>query len=528
VVLKETAAASGIKFRHRHGGTGKMYFVETTGAGACFFDYDNDGAPDLYLVQSGTLPGRSGFGGRANRSALYRNEGNGRFTDVTDRAGVQNFRYGQGACAGDYDADGDLDLYVTNFGENRLFRNNGDGTFSDVTKAAGTASSGYHTSAAFADVDGDGDLDLYVCRYADYTIGTDPFCSLAPGVHSYCQPAQFPGIADVLYRNNGDGAFTDVTTAAGVSDPVGRGLGVVFVDYDDDGKPDLYVANDGTLNRLYRNLGGGRFEDVTTLAGVGSSEDGHLAAGMGVDAGDYDGDSRFDLFVANFSAETNDLYRNRGDGAFDFRTAQTGLGEPSLMYSGFGAAFVDYDLDGWLDVMVANGHVEPEIAKSSPGVTYAEPKSLYRNLGGKAFQDVSRLVGPDWMKPAVSRGLALADIDGDGDPDAAASNSDGAAQLFRNDGADRNRWVAIRLKAAKGDPFGVGAKVTVEAEGRRQVREVRAGSSYCSQHDLTLLFGLGAAAKADRVTVRWPWRGTQEWKDVAADQVHLLKEAGAG
>jgi hypothetical protein len=527
VRFTDIAAAAGITFRHRHGGTGKKYFVENTGAGVCWFDYDNDGRPDLYLVQSGALPGSRAFGGAANRSALYHNLGGGRFEDVTDRAGVGNYRYGQGACAGDYDGDGYLDLYVTNYGQNRLYHNNGDGTFADVATRAGVASEGYHTSAAFADVDGDGRLDLYVARYVKYRIGSDPPCG-THGLRSYCPPVNFDGEPDVLFRNNGDGTFTDVTREAGLWEPRGKGLGVIFFDYNRDGRPDLFVSNDGSINRLYENLGGPighpRFRDVTGLAGVGTLENGTAAAAMGVDAGDYDGDGRLDLFVANFSAEPNSLWRNRGDGTFEDRSLASGLGPPSLPFSGFGAAFVDYDLDGYPDVMVANGHVDDNIGIVSPGITYAEPNSLYRNTGGGHFRDVSNTVGPDFTRRTVSRGLALADFDGDGDVDVCITNNDGACNLFRNDGGNRRRWLQLRLRAARGDPFAVGARVTVEAGGRRQVREVRTGTSYASQHDLTLVFGLNDAPRADRVVVRWPWRGEQEWRNLTADRLYVLRE----
>jgi hypothetical protein len=524
VRFTDVTSEAGIDFVHSHGGFGKKYFVETSGSGACFFDYDKDGKPDLYVVQSGTLPGRPGFGTR-NRSVLYRNVGEGRFEDVTARAGVANNAYGQGACAGDYDSDGDLDLYVTNFGANHLYRNNGDGTFTDVTAKAGVAVPGYNTSAAFSDIDVDGDLDLYVARYAHYRIGQDPPCSQAAGLHSYCPPSQFDGDVDALLRNNGDGTFTDITAASGTRDPEGKGLGVVFFDHNDDGLPDLYVANDGTMNQLYENLGNCRFKELTMLAGVGLYEHGVMAAGMGVDAGDYDGDGRFDLFVANFTAEPNDLYRNRGDGIFELESTASGLGEPALPFTGFGAAFFDYDLDGLQDVIVANGHVADDIAKATPGITYGQPESLYRNLGNGQFADVSKEVGPDFVRETVSRGLALADIDADGDLDVFINNCNGKPQLLRNDGGNQRRWIQLRLKAAKGDPFALGARVEVEAGGRKQVREVRSGTSYCSQHDLLLTVGLGTAERADRVTVRWPGRASQEWRALGAGEVHLLSEA---
>lgn len=522
VQFVDVARESGVTFRHRHGGTGHKYFVETNGSGACFFDYDNDGAPDLYLVQSGDLPNSPAFGRAGNRSVLYHNDGRGRFTDVTDRAGVGNFRYGQGACAGDFDGDGFLDLYVTNYGANRLYRNNGNGTFTDVADRVGVASSGYHSSATFFDMDGDGDLDLYVTRYVQYRLGSDPACGVA-GRRSYCSPQRFPGAPDVLFRNDG-GRFTDVTRAAGVLDPDGKSFGVLAWDYDDDGRPDLSVANDGTLNRLYHNLGGGKFEDVTGAAGVGLGEKGNPAGSMGLDAADYDGDGRLDLFVTNFSQEPNDLFWNAGGGLFEMRSGATGLAAPSYLLSGFGAAFTDYDLDGWPDILVANGHPDDNAHLETPGVTYAERPSLYRNLGGR-FQDVSGTAGPDFARSLVGRGLALADIDGDGDEDAVLSTSNQAAVLYRNEGGNARSWIRLRLQGQGPNRFAVGARVTLEAAGHTQVREVRAGSSFASQNDLTLTLGLGTARAADRVRVRWPGTSeVQEWRGLAAGQAHVLRQ----
>jgi len=523
VHFTDVARASGIGFTHRHGGIGRKYFVETSGSGACFFDYDQDGDPDLFVVQSGLLPTRPGFGGAQNRSVLYRND-RGRFVDVTDRAGVGNFGYGQGCCAADYDGDGDLDLFVTNFGSNRLYRNEGNGTFKDVTAAAQVALPGYNTGAAFADIDGDGYLDLYVSRYARYRIGSDPPCSQAPGLRSYCPPAQFDGEPDVLLRNNGDGTFSDITKRSGIDDPHGKGLGVLFLDYDEDGKPDLYVANDGTLNRLYHNLGGGKFADVTATAGVGMGENGRLAAGMGVDATDVDGDGRLDVFVSNFTAEPNDLYAYRGDGVFDTRSTASGLGGPSIPFTGFGAAFMDYDLDGLPDVIVANGHVADDIEKANPGITYAEPTLLCRNRGNGTFEDVSEAVGGDLVRHRVGRGLALADFDADGDLDVFINNSNSPPTLLRNDGGNAHHYIQLRLASNGPNHFAIGAGIRVSASGRTQLHEVRTGGSYLSQHDLTQTFGLGRSDRADEVTVHWPDGKVQQWRDLAADRVHVLRE----
>jgi hypothetical protein len=520
-------ARSGITFRHRFGGFGKKYFVESSGSGLCFFDYDNDGDPDLYVVQAGTLPTRPGYGGAENRSALYRNDGGGHFTDVTDQAGVPNLRYGQGACAGDYNNDGLLDLFVTSYGANRLYQNNGNGTFTDVTREAGVDSTGYNTSAAFCDYDHDGFLDLYVARYARYKIGSDPYCSLVPHSHSYCPPQEFDGETDLLFHNDGHGHFRDVTQEAGVSDPGGRGLGVVWTDYDNDGWPDLYVANDGSVNRLYRNLGNGHFQDVTMQCGVGMSETGKRAGSMGVDSGDYDGDGWFDLFIANFTNEPDQLYRNRAGGFFDPNSYAAGLSEATHSYSGFGAAFIDYDLDGWPDLLIQNGHVQDDIDRGPSGYTYAEPKQLFRNLGTGRFADVSAQVGSEFTRKVVGRGLALADWDGDGDVDFAATTCGGPVELFRNDGGNAHRWLQVRLRAKTGDPFGIGARVTLRAGGREQIREIRSGTSFCSQHDLAAFFGVGTAEQIESVTVRWPGRASERWLSPSTNR-RLTLEEGTG
>jgi hypothetical protein len=433
---------------------------------------------------------------------------------------VGNLRYGQGACAGDYNNDGLLDLYVTNYGENRLYRNNGDGSFTDVTRSAGVGSSGYHSSATFFDMDGDGNLDLYVTRYVRYRLGSDPACGVA-GHKSYCSPQRFPGDSDVLFHNNGDGTFTEVTRAAGVWDPDGKSFGVIAFDYNDDGKPDLYVANDGTLNRLYRNLGGGKFEDVTAKAGVGLSEKGESAGSMGVDAADCSGTGRQDLFVANFTHNSNDLYWNAGNDAFEPRSTTAQLAAPSYLLSGFGAAFTDFDLDGLPDLLIANGHPDDNAALEYPGATYAERPSLYRNLGGR-FTDVSAAMGADFQRPLVGRGLAVADVDGDGAEDAVISNNNQPPVLYHNECGSPRRSLRLRLRAVARNRFAVGAKVTVEAGGRRLVREIRCGSSFASQNDLTLIFGL-PAARADRVTVRWPSGESQAWSRLEPG-LHTLQQ----
>lgn len=526
VVFTDVTAQAGISFRHAHGGTGKRYFLETTGSGACFFDYDNDGWLDLFVVQSGPLPGHPGYG--TMRSVLYRNNRNGTFKDVTTQAGIHFAGYGQGCCAGDYNNDGWIDLYVTGYGGNALYRNKGNGTFIDVTKRANVRGGGWSTSCAFADYNNDGDLDLYVANYLDYRVGQDPSCHL-PGTSlpAYCAPRQFDGAPDVLYRNNGDETFTDVTRQAGVYDPQGKGLGVVWGDYDNDGDLDLYVANDGTVNRLYQNQGNGTFKDVSFSAGVGLGENGEAQAGMGTDMGDYDNDGWLDIFVANFSGENNSLYHNEGNGTFSDVSFATGVGAPSLLLLGFGADFFDYDNDGFKDIAVANGHVLDNVDLLNEGITCAEPLLMYRNLGNGTFEDVSQRMGKAWVVPRVSRGLATGDYDNDGDLDVFIVNLNQKATLLRNDGGNRNHWMAFRLIGTKGNRDSIGARVTVTVGGLHQMEEVRSGSSYCSQNDLRLYFGLGKATHVDRVEIRWPGGRVETLQNVPSDQwVQVVEGSG--
>ncbi len=518
VRFTDLTAQVGLHFQHHSGATGERHFLETTGSGACWFDFDDDGWVDLFLVDSGATPGGAP---RRNDSRLFRNRDGVRFEEVTERAGIRSVGYGQGCCVGDYDNDGDLDLYLTHYGPNQLYRNNGDGTFSDVTPKAGAGDSRWSTSAAFADMEGDGDLDLYVTDYVRYRPGQEPPCYLPGKVPAYCPPSQFDGVPDTLYRNNGDGTFTDVTREAGVWDEAGKGLGCVWSDVDDDGDPDLYVANDGSVNRLYRNDGKGRFEDITWTAGVGLGENGEAQAGMGTDAGDVDNDGRFDLVVANFSEEMNSLYRNEGKGLFSDRSVDSGIGTPSLLRLGFGADLFDYDLDGWKDLVVANGHVFDTIGRVRSDIGAAQPPLLYRNLGGR-FEDVSDQVGAPFQRPAVARGLATADFDNDGDPDLLMMRLNGPPILLRNDGGNERQWLGLRLRGRSGNRSAIGARVTVRGAGGDQVEEVRSGSGYCSQNDLRLLFGLGSTPVAARVVIRWPGGTEQVVEGLAAGRYHEI------
>ncbi len=536
ISFTEVSGPAGVSFRHVNGASGQKYYVETMGGGACWLDYDGDGDIDLYLVNSGSLPGWTGSDATTNR--LYRNEGKGRFTDVTEKAGVQGRGYGMGCAAGDVDGDADLDLYVTAFGPNLLYRNEGGGRFTDVTAAAGVGDPRWSASAAFADVDRDGDLDLYVTNYLDFTLETNKYCGLEqPGYRAYCHPDEYNGVPDTLYRNRGDGRFEDVSAAAGVADPGGKGLGVVFTDVNDDGWPDVYVANDKTMNFLYLNKGDGTFKDISMTSGTGFSESGVAQAGMGTDAADVNGDGRFDLIVTNLDYETNELYVNRGDLTFDDATFAAGLGEVNFLNVGFGADFLDYDNDGDKDLQIANGHIIDNIRLYKDQVSYEQPRSLLANDGAGRFREVGPTLGPDFTRPGVGRALAGGDMDDDGDLDFVMVNNNGRAELLRNDGGNDparggGHWLLLKLGGTRSNRHGVGARVrvkTVDAVGKErwQVDEVRAGSSYLSQNDLRAHFGLGGATAASVVEIRWPSGTVQTLTGVKADQILAIREPPA-
>ncbi|MBI4161286.1 MAG: CRTAC1 family protein [Acidobacteria bacterium] len=522
-VFVEATAAAGLDFRHDHGGSGRKYTVETMGSGACFLDYDGDSWQDLYLVNGAPLPGSRRE--EAPRDRLFRNRGDGTFEDVTERAGVGDPGYGMGCSAADIDDDGDVDLYVTNFGPNVLYVNQGDGTFRDGTASSGLGDPLWGTSSAFADYDRDGDLDLYLCNYVDFRVEENKYCGdFQRGLRSYCHPDVYEAQPDRLFRNDGGGRFTDVTRAAGIVDAEGKGLGVVWTDYDRDGFVDLYVANDSTPNFLFRNRGDGTFQETTLIAGVGYSEDGQAEAGMGTDAGDVDNDGWPDLFVANLSRETNTLYRNNGDGTFTDRTFAAGLGPISLLFVGFGVDFLDYDLDGDQDLVVVNGHVLDDIQEYDDAITYAERNFLFENRGDGTFEEAGLRRGPDLARPNVGRGLAVADYDRDGDPDLLITTSNGPARLLRNDRRNGNHWLHLDLRDPSGRRAAIGARVTVVAGGRAQAGEVRSGSSYLSQNEFGLHFGLGRAERVDSIAVVWPDGRREVFPGPAPDAFHTLRQ----
>ena len=505
---------SGVSFHHVNGASPDKHLVETMGSGGLFFDYDNDGWIDLFLVDGGSLADARVASQAKHR--LYRNRGNGTFEDVTAKSGIRHRDYGMGACAGDYDNDGWIDLYVTNFGPNALYRNRGDGSFTDVTAFAHVGEPRWSASCAFADLDKDGDLDLFVVNYVDADRQKTPYCGNAKlGQRFYCHPLNYPSLPNTLYRNDGRGVFTDVSAASGIGAHRGNGLGVVVTDYDGDRWPDVFVANDSVANFLFRNTGKLRFVETALGAGVAVATDGKARAGMGVDAGDYDGDGREDVVVTNLDFETHSLFRNVGDGLFEYTTRTSGLGFATLPFVGFGVAFLDADNDMQLDIAIANGHIMDNAPVYRSGTTYAQRNLFFRNAGSKRFVEIGRNAGDGFALEKVSRGLVAGDIDNDGDLDLVVTNNGQSADVLRNDSVRGN---SLLVRAA------IGARVRVTAGGQTQVRDVRAGSSYLGQNDLRVHFGLGHAAMADRVEVTWPSERVEVLSTVAVNQIVTIHE----
>ena len=502
VRFSDVTSAAGIRFRHNSGAFGKKYLPETMGSGAAFLDVDNDGWQDLLLVNSTHWPGRKGA---PSLPALYRNNGNGNFKDITRQAGLAVEMYGLGVTAADYDNDGNIDIYVTALGPNRLFRNLGGGKFSDVTARAGVGDPGFSTSAAWFDYDVDGRLDLFVANYVEWTIGTDLFCTLDGRNKSYCTPESYKGQSPTLYRNKGDGTFENVTRKAGLYDPTSKALGVALIDHNGDGRMDLFVANDTQPNRLYQNKGDGTFIDVGMTAGVAFNEAGVARAGMGVDAADYDGSGRQGLIIGNFSNEMMALYSNEGTGLFIDDAPRSTVGKASLLTLTFACFFVDVDLDGLVDIFAANGHVADDIGTVQPKVTYAQRPHLFRNLGSKKFEEISGQLGPAFAEAVVARGAAYADIDNDGDLDLVITTNNGPARLLRNDGGNENRLLRVITIGSASNRNGIGAKVRLTLDnGKTQWSMVKTGSSYLSQSELPLTFGLGESTTIKSVEVTWP------------------------
>jgi hypothetical protein len=528
VMFTDVTRAAGIDFVHTNGAFGRKYLPETMGSGVLFFDYDGDDRPDLFFVNSSEWPEHRLIETTATQ-ALYRNRADGTFEDVSRAAGLDVELYGIGAAAADYDNDGDADLFINALGEDHLFRNRGDGTFEDVTAVAGVSDPAFGSSATWLDYDRDGHLDLFACNYVQWKADTDIYCTLDGVAKSYCTPESYQGASNRLYRNGGDGRFEDVTEAAGLFNLSGKSLGVVAFDYDGDGWPDLAVANDTQPNFLYRNRADGTFEEVGMSAGIAFSEEGRARGAMGIDAADYDGSGRESLVIGNFSNEMMALYHNEGHGLFIDDAAYAGIGRHSLLTLAFGCFFFDFDLDGRLDIFVANGHVENDINRVQPSVTYAQPAHLFRGLAGGRFEPVGQRAGGHLARSRVARGASYADYDGDGDLDIALSVNGGPAVLLRNDGGNANRWVRVRLVGTASNRDAIGAIVHLEAGDVRSVRAVRSAASYASQSERILTFGLGGRTDGDPpgvdVRVTWPGGTTQPFEGLETGRLHELVEA---
>jgi hypothetical protein len=523
IQFHDVTQSAGINFVHNNGAFGKKFLPEALGPGCAFIDYDNDGWPDILLVNGMDWPGHKTH---ASTLKLYRNNHDGTFTDVTQKAGLAIEMYGMGVAVGDYDNDGYDDIFISALGQSHLFHNNGNGTFTDVTRQAGLLGPNeFSTSAAWVDFDRDGHLDLLVANYVQWTPATDLFCTLDGVQKSYCTPESYKGASARLWRNRGDGTFEDVTKKAGLYDPTSKGLGVAVLDYDNDGWPDLLIANDTERNKLYHNNGNGTFTETGIAAGVAFSEDGVARAGMGVDAADYDRSGRSSLLITNFANQMLALYHNEGNGLFVDDAPRSEAGRASLLTLGFGCFFFDYDLDGWLDIFVANGHIENQIERVQKRVTYAQPPHMFRNLGAGKFQEVTRQLGPAFATPRVARGAAYADIDNDGDLDLLVTTNAGPAKLFRNDGGT-NKSLRVRLVGTKSNRDGIGAVVKATSGGETQTLMMRSGSSYLSASELVLTFGLGLRAAVDHLEIKWPSGQIDQIANVAAGQTVIIKEAG--
>lgn len=521
----DVTEAAGIDFVHENGAFGEKYLPETMGSGVAFFDADGDGDQDLLFVNSRRWPGHRTE--PEPTAALYLNRGDGTFEDRTAGSGLDIPLYGLGVAIADYDADGDQDIYLTVLGPNRLLENTGGGVFREAPHAASVADPGFSSVATWLDADGDGDLDLFLLNYVEWSIEEDIFCALDGVNKSYCTPESYNGASAVLYRNDGAEGFTDVTREAGLFNPRGKGLGVAVLDFDADGLFDLAVANDTQPNYLYRNLGGGRFEDAGVLSGIAFAENGAARGAMGIDASDYDGDGMPDLVIGNFSNEMVSLYHNEGVGFFIDQAPVSEIGRNSLLTLAFGAFFFDYDLDGRQDIFVANGHVENDIAAVQQRVSYRQAPHLFRNRGDGGFDEVTT-ASPDLARPMVARGAAFGDIDGDGDPDLAVSGNGGPARLFRNDGGERNGWVGFRLRGGNSNRDGIGAKIIVAIEDagmtRSETRVVKSATGYASQNQLEVVFGLGSGGRAVSAEVLWPSGGRSEIEAPEARRMHLVEE----
>jgi enediyne biosynthesis protein E4 len=521
-LLKDVSKAAGIDFKHNSGAYGGKLLPETLGSGCAFLDYDGDGYQDILLVNSMDWPGH-----KRSRSTLrlYRNNRNGSFADVTKAAGLDVELYGMGVAIGDYNNDGFPDVLITCVGQNRLFQNTGKGTFVDVTKASGLVGrQAFSTSAVWFDYDRDGLLDLFVCNYVNWSPEHDVFCSLDGKNKSYCTPEAYRGETCWLFHNRGNGTFEDVTAASGIFDTSSKSLGVAMIDFDQDGWPDLFVANDTQPNKLYRNLRNGKFKDAALEAGLAFSNEGKARAGMGVDVGDFENSGRPGIAITNFDNEMVGLYRSPAAGQFDDVSLAAGVGGPSKTTLGFGCGFADLDLDGRLDLVVANGHIDDTVRNIRGNVGYAQPPHLFLNLGKGKFQDTAATSGGDFALPRVGRGLAFGDFDRDGDVDILLTTNNGPAYLFRNDVQSLNKSLRLYMTGTKSNRDAIGTVVRIFHAGVSQMRVVRSGSSYLSQSERALTFGVGKADQVDRITVEWPSGATQEFTKITTQNAHQVTE----
>ncbi|HEY4045468.1 MAG TPA: CRTAC1 family protein [Acidobacteriaceae bacterium] len=517
---------AGITFRQDSTQTDQKYYLETMGTGVGWIDYDQDGLMDLYFVQSAATDAYKPAG--LLRSALYHNNGDGTFTDVTEKAGVGGEgHYGQGVAVGDFDNDGYPDLYVTGYDRAILYHNNGNGTFTDVTAKAKVADQGgWSTSAGWFDYDKDGWLDLVVTNYIEWSPKTNLWCGeRAPGYRSYCNPDNYKGQRTKLYRNNHDGTFADVSEKSGVGKPESKGMGVVLADFNNDGWPDIAIANDTWPNFLFLNNHDGTFRDVSLVSGMAVSEDGRYEAGMGIDAADVDGDGLLDVYITHLDFELNRLYLNNGDETFTDATYRSGIGNTAVRLSGVAAKFVDYDNDGWTDILQLNGAMLDNVSLYHSEVSYKEPMLMFRNLGKGRFEKASGSLGPDFMRPVAGRGLATADFDNDGDIDIAANNRGDNPALLRNDGGNANHWLEVLLIGTQSNRDGLGAVLKLTSEGFVHVEQAEGGASYMSASDPRIHFGLGKRSRIESLVITWPSGHVDKLANVPVDTIICVKEA---
>jgi enediyne biosynthesis protein E4 len=522
ITFKDITAQAGLHFTHNNGAFGKKWLPETMGPGCAFLDYDNDGYPDILLVNGEDFPGHPR--GTPSTLQLYHNNHNGTFTDVTRKAGLAVSMYGFGAAVGDYDNDGYDDIFVTALGQSHLFRNNGNGTFTDVTKSAGLwGPNEFSTSAAWVDYDRDGKLDLVVANYVQWSPQTDLYCTLDGARKSYCTPESYQGASARLWHNLGNGKFEDATQKAGLYDPTSKTLGIAILDYNGDGWPDILLSNDTQPNKLYLNKKGVSFEERGVAAGIAFSEDGVARAGMGVDAADYDRSGHPSIIITNFSNQMLSLYHNEGNGLFVDEAPRSEVGRATLVTLGFGCFFFDYDNDGWPDIFVADGHIENEIERVQKRVRYAEPPHLFRNLGGGKFTEVTQQMGTAFAAPKVARAVAYADVDNDGALDMLLTTNSGRPYLFHNEGGT-NHSLRVKLAGTKSNRDGIGAVVRITSGPDKQWQMLRSGSSYLSQSELVLTFGLATNTKADGLEVQWPSGQVDKISNIPADQTVTIQE----